>query len=385
MHAHADFPVRTSSRDQRENVMKKRIRYAVVGLEHIAQTAVLPAFEHAENSKLAALVTGNPEKNRKLSGRYGVNACTYDDLEMALEREEVDAVYIATPNILHREHTERAARQGVHVLCEKPMATTQDDCEAMIRAAAENNVKLMIAYRLHFNDANLHAVRVAQSGELGEVRYFGSLFGLQVKEGNIRTRKALGGGTLFDIGIYCINAARYLFRDEPIEVVGLTANQGEKRFTKIEEMTGAVLRFPRERLGAFTCSFGSSDIAEYEVIGTKGHLRLENAYEYRGELKCFTTIEGKKSEKIFPPGDQFAPELIYFSDCIIHDRAPEPSGREGLADVRVINAIYESAEIGRAVRIEPVPKKHRPEQTMAIKRPPVEKTELVGAAPPHSK
>jgi predicted dehydrogenase len=118
MHAHADFPVRTSSRDQRENVMKKRIRYAVVGLGHIAQTAVLPAFEHAENSKLAALVTGNPEKNRKLSGRYGVNAYTYDDLEMALEREEVDAVYIATPNILHREHTERAARQGVHVLCE---------------------------------------------------------------------------------------------------------------------------------------------------------------------------------------------------------------------------------------------------------------------------
>ena len=167
------------------------------------------------------------------------------------------------------------------------------------------------------------------------------MFGLQVKEGNIRTRKELGGGTLFDIGVYCINAARYLFRDEPIEVVGLTANNGEKRFAEIEEMTGAILRFSRERLAIFTCSFGSTDVAYYDLVGTKGHLRLKNAYEYRGEMKCVGSIDGKETEKIFKPTDQFAPELIYFSDCILHDRAPEPSGNEGLADVRVINAIYE--------------------------------------------
>jgi predicted dehydrogenase len=363
--------------------MKKKIRYAVVGLGHIAQTAVLPAFRHAENSELAALVTGSPEKDHELSERYKVKAYTYDDLETALEEERVDAVYIATPNILHRDYTERAAQAGVHVLCEKPMATTQEDCEAMMRAAAQNNVKLMIAYRLHFNDANLHAVQVAQSGDLGELRCFASLFGLQVKEGNIRTRKDLGGGTLFDIGIYCINAARYLFRDEPIEVVGLTANNREKRFAEIEEMTGAIMRFPDERLAMFTCSFGSTDVSHYDLVGTKGQLRLENAYEYQGKLKCVTTISGKKTEKIFKSGDQFAPELIYFSDCIIHNRAPEPSGNEGLADVRVINAIYESAEIGRAVRIEPVPKKRRPDETMKIKRPSVKEPELVAASAPH--
>ena len=122
-----------------------KIRYAVVGLGHIAQTAVLPAFEHAENSELAALITGNPEKDRELSERYGVNAYAYDDLEDALKKERIDAVYIATPNILHREHTERAARAGVHVLCEKPMAVTQEDCEAMMQAAEANNIKLMIA------------------------------------------------------------------------------------------------------------------------------------------------------------------------------------------------------------------------------------------------
>src|SRR5947207_15969422 len=202
----------------------------------------MPAFKHAENSDLAALLTGNAEKDRELSERYRIKAYRDDDLKNGFEKEKIDAVYIATPNILPREHAERAAQAGVHVLCEKPMATTQDDCEAMMRAATQNNVKLMIAYRLHFNDANLHAVKVAKSGDLGDVRYFGSLFGLQVKEGNIRTRKDLGGGTLFDIGVYCINAARYLFHDEPIEVVGLTANNGEQRFAEIEEMTSAIMR-----------------------------------------------------------------------------------------------------------------------------------------------
>src|SRR6184192_2892545 len=352
--------------------MKKKIRYAVIGLGHIAQTAVLPAFKHAKNSELVALITGDPKKSRELAKRYHAKAYNYDDLESALENEGVDAVYIATPNMLHREHAERAAGAGAHVLCEKPMANTQEHCQAMMRAAEQNNVKLMIAYRLHFNDANLHAIKVAQSGDLGELRYFGSLFGLQVKPGNVRVKKELGGGTLFDIGIYCINAARYLFRDEPTEVVGLTANNGEKRFSEVEEMAGAILRFPQERLAIFTFSFGSAGIGYYSLVGTKGNLRLENAYEYRGDSKCIVTIKGRQTEKVFKAGDQFASELIYFSDCIMNDRAPEPSGREGLADVRVIDAIYESARIRRSVQIEPVRKQTRPESEMDIKRPPVE-------------
>src|SRR5207248_8342563 len=198
--------------------MKQKVRYAVIGLGHIAQTAVLPAFAHAENSELVALVTRNPDKDRQLKGRHGVNVYSYDDLETAIDREKVDAVYIATPNSLHREHTERAARSGSHVLCEKPMAASERDCEAMIDVTEQNKVKLMIAYRLHFHDANLHAVEVARSGNLGDLRYFTSLFGIRVDGDNIRLKKDLGGGTLFDIGIYCINAVRYLFRDEPVEV-----------------------------------------------------------------------------------------------------------------------------------------------------------------------
>jgi len=336
--------------------MKQRVRYAVIGLGHIAQRAVLPAFAHAENSELVALVTGSPDKDGQLSRRYRVNAYTYDNLENAIDREKVDAVYIATPNSLHREHTERAARSGSHVLCEKPMAASERDCEAMIDVTHQNKVKLMIAYRLHFHDANLHAVEVARSGVLGDLRYFTSVFGIRVDGDNIRLKKDLGGGTLFDIGIYCINAARYLFRSEPVEVTSLTAKNAEKRFSEVEEMCGAIMRFPQERLAIFTCSFGSAKIGYYSLVGTKGHLRLENAYEYRDEAKCMLTIEGERTEKVFTPNDQFASELIYFSDCILNDRAPEPSGQEGLADVRAINAIYESSRTGRTVQVEPVRK-----------------------------
>jgi len=169
-----------------------------------------------------------------------------------------------------------------------------------------------------------------------------------------------------------------------MQVAALTANNGEERFAEIEEMTSAILRFPDERLAIFTCSFGSADVGHYNLVGTKGHLRLENAYEYAEEIKCVTIIDGKKSQKTFKPGDQFAPELIYFSDCIINDRIPESSGKEGLADVRVINALYESAEIGQPVNVEAVPKTRRPDDKMKIKRPPVKEPKLVSAKSPRS-
>ena len=221
---------------------QKKIRYAVVGLGHIAQVAVLPAFAHAENAELAALVSDDPEKLEKLGRRYKVKArFSYDQFEECLTSGVVDAVYIALPNHLHREYTERAARAGVHVLCEKPLAVTEEDCLAMIRTCEENEVKLMVAYRLHFEEANLKAIELVQGGRLGDARLFDSVFTMQVKEGDIRLNpRELGGGPLYDIGIYCINAVRNLFGAEPMEVVAFSANNGERRFQQCEEMTAAV-------------------------------------------------------------------------------------------------------------------------------------------------
>ena len=193
---------------------KPKIRYAVVGLGHIAQSAMLPGFKNAEsNSELAAFVSDDPVKHQRLGQRYGVvNTHTYKEYAAVLKSGSIDAVYIALPNSMHRDFAVRAARAGIHVLCEKPLAPTEKDCETIIDACAENKVKLMTAYRLHFERANLEAVKIAQSGKLGDLRIFNSLFGYQVKAGNIRTQKKMAGGANYDIGIYCINAARYLFR-----------------------------------------------------------------------------------------------------------------------------------------------------------------------------
>src|SRR5688572_1221783 len=204
---------------------RKQVRYAVVGLGHIAQVAVLPAFGNARrNSKLAALVSGDPVKRGELSKQYRVErAYAYDQYDEMLKSGEVDAVYIALPNSLHAEFAVRAAQAGVHVLVEKPMAVTAEQCERMAKAARDAGVKLMVAYRLHFERANLEAIEVARSGRIGEARLFSSTFTMHVVPGNIRVKSTLGGGVLYDIGIYCINAARGLFRDEPLEVRAATS------------------------------------------------------------------------------------------------------------------------------------------------------------------
>lgn len=334
---------------------RKKVPYAVIGQGYISQIAVLPAFAHAgKNSELVALISDDPLKLKKLSKTYQVSITgTYEDYHALLRSGEIDAVYIALPNNLHCDFTVRAAQAGIHVLCEKPMAVTDAECKKMIQACDKHRVKLMIAYRLHFEKANLSAIDIVQSGKIGEPRLFNSVFTMQVRdEANIRLLKQTGGGPLYDIGIYCLNAARYLFRTDPFEVFAFTANNDQKRFAEVEEMASVMMRFPEARLATFSCSFGAADVSAYEVVGAKGHLRVDPAYEMVDDLKYTLTIDGKTRERSFPKRDQFAPELVYFSDCLLNDRMPEPSGREGRIDVHIINALYKSAQTGRPVRIK---------------------------------
>jgi predicted dehydrogenase len=359
----------------------RRIRYAVVGLGHIAQIAVLPAFAHAANSELAALVSSDAAKLRQLGRRYRVsNLCSYAQYDALLCSGNVDAVYIAEPNSLHLDFVLRAANAGIHVLCEKPLALTATDCKRMIDACRRNGVKLMTAYRLHFEKSNLEAIRIVQSGKIGELRFFNSTFGMQARPGNIRLQKKMGGGPLYDLGVYCVNAARYLFRDEPLEVKALTASGDDRRFREVEEMAGVVLRFPEDRLATFVCSFGSTDTDMYQIVGTKGSLTLKNAYEYAMPIELALTVNGKTTFRTYARRDQFAPELVYFSDCVLKNREPEPSGMEGLNDVRVIQAIFKSARQQSSIKIQSSSsQKPRPTRRQEIRRRAVRKPELVHA------
>src|SRR5580698_247653 len=364
----------------------KKIRYAVVGLGYISQAAILPAFAHArENSELTALVSGDPRKLSTLGKKYKVDQLYgYDQCGDCLMRGGIDAVYIGLPNHMHRAYSEAAARAGVHVLCEKPMAVHPEDCEAMINAARESNVKLMIAYRLHFERGNLSAIAALRNGEIGEPRIFRSAFTQQVPAGNIRLTVEDGGGPLFDLGVYCVNAARYLFRAEPDEVFCYNAAGKDRRFDGVAEMSSAVMRFPNDRLAVFTCSFGATDRDNYEVIGTKGVLKMDPGFAMSSDIKCEITVGDKTRKATYKRRDQFGPELVYFSDCILNNKQPEPGGVEGLTDVRIIAALQQSAANGRLISISATDEHitKRPTLVQEIQKPAVQEPTLVRAASP---
>jgi predicted dehydrogenase len=370
--------------EQRE---QSSIRYAVVGLGHISQAAVLPAFQNTENSQLCALVSGDADKRRVLADKYDVeHVVDYDDYADVLAEGVVDAAYIAVPNHLHCDYTVQTAQAGVHVLCEKPMAVTAEECRRMIEVCEDNDVKLMIAYRLHFERANLEAIELAQRGNLGELRFFEASFSQDVKEGDIRLSPiSMGGGTVYDLGVYCINAARYLFRAEPYEVMAWSESSEDPRFSECDEMTTAILRFPGHRLASFTSSFGAANTDGYRLVGSSGELRMEPAFTHAAHLRYEVNTNGSSQAHTYPQRDQFGPELIYFSDCIINDEPPEPDGLEGLADVQIVEGIYRAAEQGAPVELDITGDQRRPDRAQEITRPGFEKPEEIKASSPKQK
>jgi predicted dehydrogenase len=366
----------------------ERVRFAVVGLGYFAQNAILPAFAHARQScELVALFSDEQKKRDKLGKKYkAAFALPYEEYDDFLRSGEVQAVYLAVPNHLHKEYAVRAARAGVHVLCEKPMAVTAEECREIIDACEENRVRLMIAYRLHLDPANLSAIEAIRKGRIGDPRYLSSIFSFTLLPDNVRGEPTeRGGGPLYDIGTYCINAARYLFQAEPSEVVAMTAHRPDQPgLEEVEEQVSAVLRFPEDRLATFTVSFGAHDVGRYTVVGTRGTLTLDPAYSYTDKIQLQIESERGSKKQSFPKTDQVAAELVYFADCVRKNRDPEPNGWEGYHDVVIINAILESARTGKTVAINLQDKRQRPTANQAISKPPVKTPPpLVDADPPH--
>lgn len=369
---------------RRRNGSGEPVRFAVIGQGYFAQGAVLPGFKEADGCELRAIFSEDETKLRALRRKYDVaTALGYDHYDDYLRSGAVDAVYVALPNDKHADYVIRAARAGVHVLCEKPLATNSADAKKMLRACADNGVMLMTAYRLHFEGATLDAIERVRRGDIGRPRFFSSTFAMQVKGGNIRTRRARGGGPLLDLGIYCVNAARALFRAEPTEVLAMSASvRGDPRFKEIDEQVTAVLRFPGDRLAQLTCSFGAHDHSALAVVGEKGRIRMDPAYDYAGGLTVDTEVTGKKPQrKTFAKRDQIAAELIAFARCIKEGREPEPSGAEGLADLYVLEAIQRATETGRIEPVQRISRRARPTKAQSIRRKPHGMPELVHAAP----
>jgi len=329
-----------------------------VGLGDISQRALMPSIHHSGNSKICAIVTGDPQKAEEIAKKYSLSKediFSYEDYSKLLGSRKIDAVYLATPNWRHEEFAVPALKAGIHVLLEKPMEISTAKCQAILDAQKDSNAKLMIAYRLHFEPATIAAIDEVRNGSLGQVHMFNSIFVLSFDPDDHRAQNGWKGGPLFDMGTYPLNAIRNLFEAEPIEVSAVGLHHPESGFPEdLDDTVAVTLVFPENRIAQFIVSYYGNSMDEYTIAGTKGSIHLSPAYMYETSLQ-FSPIKIGEKEKSqsFKNTDQFGGEVKYFSECILKGKDPEPDGFEGLADVRVLEAALRSLQSKQPMKLEP--------------------------------
>jgi predicted dehydrogenase len=334
----------------------EKLGWAIVGLGSLSIHQILPAFAQCEKSKVVALVSGHQEKANKLALRYGVaakNIYDYQNYDSIRDNREVDVIYIVLPNGMHSEYTVRGLQAGKHVLSEKPMANTPEECQQMIDAAREAKRKLMVAYRCRYEPYNQEAIRMARSGELGSTQVIVADSGWKIGDPSQwrLNKKLAGGGSLMDIGIYSLQAARYLSGEEPIAVnAAMYTTPNDARFKEVEETINFQLRFPSGVLANCTSSYGYASQSHYRVVGTEGWLDMEPATLYNG-LRMRVHRRDATEERPLPVRDHFALEMDHMSDCVIQNQEPLTPGEEGLRDLKLIAAIYAAARTEKTVKL----------------------------------
>ncbi|MBB3938181.1 Gfo/Idh/MocA family protein [Aureimonas phyllosphaerae] len=349
---------------------RKKVRYAVVGGGQISQQAFMPGIGRTGNSELAALVTGDPVKAEKLAGQYGIKAWSYEQYGELLASGEIDAVYVATPNFLHRDHAVPALEAGIHVLLEKPMASSVEEAEAILVAQRRGGAKLMIAYRLHHEPGTVEMITRARKGEFGELRYFTSTFAQNVREENSRGHNGYWGGPVPDMGTYPLNAVRNLFGEEPISVHAVGTKTPSRGFN-FHDTVAVTLRFPGERLAQFTVSYATAPSESFTLVGRNASIHASPCFMFGPKvgIAYVEKTEDGETEHRFDPVEQFGNETEYFSDCILNDRHPEADGEEGLLDMQVLEAVARSLDTGETVMLEPRTRKRsvEPDQALTLK------------------
>ncbi|PIK73274.1 glucose-fructose oxidoreductase, partial [Methylobacterium frigidaeris] len=303
----------------------KKVRYAFVALGDITQEAMLPGVAHTGNSEVVAFVTGDSEKARGVGKQYGVtDTYGYEQFGELLASGNIDAIYLATPNWRHAEFAIPALKAGIHVLVEKPLEVSTEKCQEILEVAKTSSAKLMVAYRLHFEPATLATIDLISSGKLGELLTFTSTFTQMVSPENHRAKNGVEAGPIFDMGPYPVNAARYVFGDEPTEIVSAVGvRHPEASLGDFDDTVAVTLRFPGNRIAQFTMSYWGNTLDTYSVVGTKGSVEVNPAYMYGKPLEHTVTLGEAKSHESFKNTDHFGSELRYFSDCILNDREPE--------------------------------------------------------------
>ena len=327
----------------------EKLGFAVVGLGKLALGQIIPGFHNAHGAKLAAVVSGHPDKASRVADDHCLPAdaiYSYDDYDRIAHDPSIQVVYVVLPNSMHAEYTIRALKAGKHVLCEKPMATSLADCEAMIAAAKAADRRLMIAYRCHYEPKNLEAMRRVRSGSLGKPRLVVTDMGRQADPSEPSDvwrldAKMSGGGALADMGIYGVNASRYLLNEEPVEVRAWAhTDPDDARFRQTAQMIAWQFRFPSGAIANGSTSFAYAGTMAYRVYGDSGKLTADPGAFYNGN-KLSVGPAGENTPSI-PEIDQFAREMDWMAD-VVRGKAPLVSpGEEGLQDMRLMKAIMDS-------------------------------------------
>ena len=341
----------------------KRLGVAVVGIGHLSLEQIIPGFGQATDVRLAALVSGHREKALTIAAQHGLPANAvydYDNFDTIKNDAGVDIVYIVLPNSMHADFTERAAKAGKHVLCEKPMATNVAEAERMVKACADAGRALMIAYRLQYDAAHRALIDMARSNQFGRLRYIEAVNGQNdATNGQWRQIKALaGGGSLPDVGIYCLSAFRYITGEEPVAITArIMQPKGDARFKEIEDLCTFTLEFPSGVVATGTSAYGFHENRQLRCMAETAWFGLDPAFSYNNLQMQIGRKEGMGSgreTRVWTPKNQFAVEMDAFAQAIRANQRPHTPGEEGLQDQRLIAAIYEAAAGGHVVTMPAV-------------------------------
>ncbi|MBA1244156.1 Gfo/Idh/MocA family protein [Pseudomonas japonica] len=343
----------------------QRVGFAIVGLGRLALEEILPAFGKSLKARPVALVSGSPEKLQTVAAQYGIKpqACySYEDFDRIRDNPDVKVVYIVLPNAMHREFCERAAKAGKHVLTEKPMSVSSKDGQAMVDACRKAGVKLMVAYRIQYEPYNRRAMTLVRSKQYGRlVAYQGINTQTVAADGDRQWRhkkQMAGGGSLVDIGLYCLNTARFITGEEPVEVyANIWSPPGDPRFAEVEETVQFTLRFPSHTVANCLTSYGARDDKHQHLNLEGAAIDMPNAFLYEGQRMSIIDRDDdatRNAELTLQPKDQFAQEIDHMADCVLTGREPYTPGEEGVQDHKLMEAIYESARTGQPVKLAPI-------------------------------
>jgi predicted dehydrogenase len=330
----------------------RKLGFALCGLGSLSTNQIAPALQKTKNCRLAGIVTGTPAKAERWKSQYNIpekNIYNYGTMEKMADNPDIDVVYVVTPNALHAEHTIKAAKAGKHVLCEKPMEATPEKCQQIIDACKAANRMLAVGYRCRFEPHNIECVRLAREKVFGDLKIIEAEFGIDIGDPNQwRLKKALaGGGALMDVGIYALQATRYISGEEPILVSAIETKTDVEKFKEVDESVVWQLKFPSGVIAHCSTSYNTAVVGRYTGIADRGWFELNPAFYYGGN-------RGRRSdgEEIrLPQVDQFAAEMDDFAQCIRENKPTKVPGEEGLRDVKIMMAIYESAKTGNAVKL----------------------------------